>query len=457
MALRFCVVGSGPGGMYTAKYLLKALGDKARIDVVDKLPVMYGLVRYGVAPDHPEVKSVSNDFDEVMNDPRVRFFGNVEIGKDVEVADLRSAYDGVVFSYGATSDKPLGVANEAGTKNVWGARAFVNWYNGHPEMSVLEPPKLDQETAVIIGQGNVALDCARVLTKSVDELAKTDISRAALEVLAESKVRRVAVVGRRGTAQAAFTIKELRELTKLDGVGCVIQKDELARSLTEASLQEIADARAVKRINELIQKIAAGSAKAAKQDRVIDLRFLLSPTEILKAEDGRVSGIVLQHNELVGEAGNQKARTITDMDKEIIDCGLLIRSIGYRSEPIPGLPFDERRATVDNTGGRVNGVTGVYTAGWVKRGPSGIIGTNITCARETVDAIVNDVESGVVKAGEGKGIDALLSSSIRPVSWPEYQSLDNLERHRGETQQPPAVRQKLLTISDMLSSIGLSK
>ncbi|GBG34777.1 NADPH:adrenodoxin oxidoreductase, mitochondrial [Hondaea fermentalgiana] len=456
MALRFCVVGSGPGGMYTAKYLLKALGDRLSVDVVDKLPTAYGLVRYGVAPDHPEVKSVSNDFDEVMADERVRFFGNVHVGKDVSVDDLREAYDGVIFAYGATSDKPLGVKNEEGTKNVWGARAFVNWYNGHPEMADVAPPMLDHESAVIIGQGNVALDCARVLTKSVDELAKTDISRAALELLAESKVRRVSVIGRRGTAQAAFTIKELREQTKLDGVGCVIDKDELARGLTAASLEEIAGARATKRINDLIQKIAADSEKAKKKERNTFLRFLLSPTEILRDDTDRVSGIVLQHNRLEGEANAQRAVPLEGADLETLDCGLLIRSIGYRSEPIPGVPFNDRKATVDNDHGRVEGVKGLYTAGWVKRGPSGIIGTNITCAKDTVDSIVQDVESGAVTGtGQRTGIEPLLKSESPIVSWSDYERLDALERQRGESANPPAVREKLLSVSSMLEAMGL--
>lgn len=484
---RVCVVGSGPGGLYASKYLLKALGAGVRVDVVDRLPVPYGLVRYGVAPDHPEVKAVTNDFDDVMRDPRVRFFGNVDVGSgsssasdssksmstSTTVSALLGAYDGVILAYGASSDRELGLPEEARTSNVWGARDFVNWYNGHPDMAERAPPLLDCETAVVVGQGNVALDCARLLTKSVDELAGTDISSSALAALAASRVRRVAVVGRRGSVQAAFTIKELRELTKLAGVGCVIDPAEVSAGLTEASLEEAGASRGSKRIDALVQKIAASYDESRQQPRRVDLRFLLSPTELLRSSDpardpDRVAGVTLSRNALTGAAFHQRAVALEPAEFETIECGLLIRSIGYRSEPLAGVPWASASSTVQHTAGRVDGVAGLYASGWVKRGPTGIVGTNIADAKETVDSLVADMLEGgrlppPKRPGEDHDVDfaadvlglqgaAAADTTNVVVSWDDYERIDRLERATGAAQSPPRPREKLLTVQAMCES-----
>lgn len=464
--LRVCVVGSGPGGMYAAKYLLKnkALADRLRIDVVEKLPVCYGLVRFGVAPDHPEVKSVSNDFDQVMGDHRVRLVGNVDVGTDVSVQTLRDNYDAVLLAYGASKDRMMGLQGESEIPNIWGAREFVNWYNGHPEMIDRNPPNLECESAAIVGQGNVALDIARVLTKDVDELAKTDISASALEALSQSKIRHVSVIGRRGSAQAAFTIKEMRELTKLGNhVICSIRPDEFKLGLTEASQQEIKDARAKTRIHKLLKEVVSGYDKdrvfSGEFKKVIDLRFLLSPTAILtNPETGALSGLTVTRNELVGSAGKQNAKD-AGQPPEIIDCGLLVRSIGYQSEPLEGVPFDPKSNTAANSLGRCTGAPGLYASGWLKRGPSGIIGTNINDSRETVECMVQDLEAlgeeTKESTGKYKAIEELLDSSKRSqlVDWSGYEKIDKEETRRGEASTPPRPRLKMLDAKEMLSVI----
>ncbi len=435
-ALRVAVAGSGPGGMYCVKYLLKsALGARLAVDVLERLPTAYGLVRYGVAPDHPDVKSVSNDFDAVLGDARVRFLGNVEVGRRVNVARLLSRYDAVVLAYGASSDRELGCPGERGASNIWGAREFVNWYNGHPDMAGRAPPLLDCEEAVVVGQGNVALDCARVLAKSADELRATDISPAALAVLAQSRLRHISVVGRRGHVQAAFTIKELRELTKLAGAGCSVREAELALGRTPASQVEAAE-RARKRLVELIDKTAApeAAAAAAAAARVVELRFLLSPAEVLADAAGRVSGLVCLRNLLSGEAHAQHPRPAHPREQHTLPCGLLIRSIGYRSEPLLGVPFDQKTATVKHHLGRVDGVAGLYASGWLKRGPSGIIGTNINCARETVDAIVEDLQSPTYSPKPDTGDLPELAQGDPVVDWTALQRLDAHELALGAKQ-----------------------
>mmetsp|Transcript_24990 Transcript_24990/g.40556 ORF Transcript_24990/g.40556 Transcript_24990/m.40556 type:complete len:453 (+) Transcript_24990:70-1428(+) len=445
---RVCVVGSGPGGMYLTKYLLKELGTKARVDVVDKLPTMYGLVRYGVAPDHPEVKSVSNDFDAVMEDSRVRFYGNVAVGEDVQVSALRNIYDCVVLAYGAGNDRALGLDNEMETTNVWGAREFVNWYNGHPEMVDRSPPMLDCESAAVIGQGNVALDCARVLTKDIDDLAKTDISSQALELLSLSKIRSVSVVGRRGSAQAACTMKELRELTKLSNVGCMVRPEELEQSHTAASLEEIAKTRPVKRMDDLLTKTSLGYDNAAKQKRNVQLRFLASPSAIHSDPNGRIASITLQHNKLIGEPFHQKAVPITDSFEQL-DCGLLIRSIGYKSTPLEGVPFDTQNNVVKHTHGKVE--DGLYASGWVKRGPVGIIGTNIVDAKDTVHTMVHDLEGATAKQSSVELMDILPEEAKgKVVSWEGYQTINKEEELRGSQSTPPKPRDKMLTKAEML-------
>ena len=448
------VVGSGPSGFYTAKYLLKE-DPLLRVDVLDILPSPFGLVRSGVAPDHPEVKQVTNDFEAVAAEHAARFsfLGNVAVGKDVSVAELRERYAAVVLAYGAASDRAMGLEGEASLRNVFSARAFVNWYNGHPDF-VHFRPNLDCEDVVIVGQGNVAVDCARILAKTVDELKATDIARHALEALAKSKVRRVHVVGRRGHVQAAFTMKELREVTRLEDAACVVHAGELARGRAGASAQELEAQRARKRMDALLAEVAAaaaaragagaGAGEAAKRRELV-LRFLLSPSRLVAdaADATAVGAVEFDVTRLEGAAEKQSA--VATGEKEVIRAGMVLRSIGYKSEPRAGVPFDARRSVVPNEQGRVVRAAGaverergLYVSGWLKRGPSGIIGTNITDARETVACVLADQSAGELGAGTGGGaaLRALLAARGKPaarlVEWPAWMRVDAEERRRGE-------------------------
>lgn len=442
-----------------------------------------GLVRSGVAPDHPEVKSVQSDFTEVAKDARFGFLGNARLGQDFQLSQLQALYDAVVVSYGASGDRALGLPGEGALSGVLSARAFVNWYNGHPSFAGLAP-KLDVEDVVVIGQGNVAIDCARILTKRVEELATTDISAHALAALASSKVKRVHVIGRRGHIQAAFTMKELRELTKLDGVKLVIRPEELEKGRGAASLAEAEEARGKKRMDALLSEAVSTVAKDNKsseqqqqqQQREIHLRFFLAPTGLVEdaRAAGRVGGVACAVTRLEGPAGEQKA--VPTATAETLPAGLVLVSIGYRSEGVPGLPFDAKKAVVPSVAGRVlaapaesskddappKTLPGLYVAGWLKRGPSGIIGTNIPDARETVDAILEDRGTGALGAVSGEagesGLPALAKAIVEGglktrgelVSWGGYTAIDATEVAAGAAVGKP--REKLTAIEAMLAA-----
>ncbi|KAG6598102.1 NADPH:adrenodoxin oxidoreductase [Phytophthora cinnamomi] len=466
---RVCVVGSGPAGFYATKYLLKEHGG-ARVDMLEALPTPFGLVRSGVAPDHPEVKSVMNDFDKVAADARFRFLGNVRVGADVTLAELQRHYHAVVLAYGAAGDRELGVPGER-LRGVLSARSFVNWYNGHPAFRALELELQLAETAVVVGQGNVAVDCARILTKDADELATTDIAAHAVEVLRRSGVKKVLLLGRRGSAQAAFTMKEIRELTKLDGVACVVDPEDMRRSLTPASEQEIKEQRARKRMNDLLAKAAEQFESVTDAKRVVQIKFLSSPAEILADENDptRVGAIRVEKTKLEGEPNQQRA--VGTGEFEDIPCDLVLRSIGYKSLPIEAdAPFDNRRHVVSNDQGRVvttsesgekQPVVGLYCTGWVKRGPSGIIGTNIVDARETVSCIVEDFAAGnflhseVGATEDLGGLEAVekLIKKRNPdkqlVRWADYERLNAEENRRGELVGKP--REKITSVAEMLT------
>ena len=450
---RVCVVGSGPSGFYATKYLLK-LHEGATVDLIDRLPTPFGLVRSGVAPDHPEVKNVSVDFESVAAEfaeqGRFRFLGNVEVGKDVELAELRASYDAVLLAYGASSDRTLGVEGED-LPGVGSARSFVNWYNGHPDHAddgwgdILARA----EDVVVIGQGNVAIDCARVLAKTPDELASTDITASALEALASSAVRRIHVVGRRGHVQAAFTMKELREMTRLEDAALVVHPDELDAGATEASVAELGKSRAAKKIDALLRdtdKCSHAPATGGKS-REVHLRFLLNPAGFLAGEHGGVAGSELERTALTGEAGSQRAEGTGE--RVVVPSDLVLRSIGYRSVPVQGLAFDEGRSVASNQGGRVVGPDGaadpgLYVTGWLKRGPSGIIGTNIVCAKGSVKALLEDWEAGQRGGAAAAGVGPVAGA----VDWSGWGRIDAAERAAGEAAGKP--REKLTSVPDML-------
>ncbi|CAI5700852.1 hypothetical protein KXD40_005770 [Peronospora effusa] len=465
---RVCVVGSGPAGFYATKYLLKEYAG-AQVDMLEALPTPFGLVRSGVAPDHPEVKSVINDFHKVAADTRFRFLGNVRVGEDVTLAEIQQHYHAVVLAYGAAGDHKLGVPGEI-LKGVMSARTLVNWYNGHPDFCDLELDLKQIETAVIIGQGNVAVDCARILTKNVDQLAMTDIAAHAMDVLRNSSIKRVFLVGRRGSAQAAFTMKEIRELTKLDDVACIIDPVDLKCSMTSASEQEINEQRARKRKNDLLSKAANQFEQAGDAKRVVQIKFLRLPTRIVadKNDPARVGSICLEKMKLEGEPNRQRA--VGTGEFEDIPCNLVLRSIGYKAQPLEAdMPFDKCRHVVSNEQGRVvttlgggekKTVVGLYCTGWAKRGPSGIIGTNIIDARETVGCILEDFATGSFlhsdDSADGKlgGLEAVekLIKKRNPdkqfVRWADYQRLDAEEKYRGE--MVGKSREKVTSVTEML-------
>ncbi|KAL2101850.1 hypothetical protein ACEWY4_003611 [Coilia grayii] len=391
---KVCIVGGGPAGFYTAQHIVKGRPD-VQVDVYERLPVPFGLVRFGVAPDHPEVKNVINTFTQTAQHERCRFLGNVTVGKDVSVEELRRAYHAVVLSYGAEGNRSMGVPGEH-LSGVYSAKDFVGWYNGLPYNKELRPD-LSHDTAVILGQGNVALDVARILLAPLDMLKTTDITQVALDALAGSQVRRVLIVGRRGPMQVACTIKELREMVNLPGT----QPDLLTEDFhgVQEALKELARPR--KRLTELMLK-ALQEQGARQGDRKWGFRFLRGPLEVLPTPDGtRAAAIRLALNRL--EGSGEGARAVPTGEVEEVPCGIVISSIGYKSLPIdPAVPFDPRKAIVPNNMGRVQDNTGLYCSGWVKTGPTGVIATTMNNSFDTGRVVLQDLDSGAVDLTEAK-------------------------------------------------------
>ncbi|KNE60855.1 hypothetical protein AMAG_06620 [Allomyces macrogynus ATCC 38327] len=415
---RVAIVGAGPAGFYTAHKLLKS-HPSVHIDLLERLPAPYGLVRYGVAPDHPEVKNVIHTFSKVAESDRVRFFGNVSVGQDVEIAELQQAYSAVVLSYGAAAaDNALGVPGED-LRGVVAARELVAWYNGHPDCSDLEFDLTSTDTAVVLGHGNVALDVARILLTSVDALRGTDISERALATLANSTIRHVHVVGRRGPVQAAFTAKELREMLALPGVAFRTDADQF-RALI-ASHEGKLDRPRTRLMGILDQALAKPQPENA--DRSWALEYLQSPTRFLGTD--RVSGVECVVNELVADP-KRGVRAVPTAGTRTIDAGLAVKAIGYRAVPIPGHAFAD--GVVPNSHGKVG--DGVYVAGWLKRGPVGTIATTMQNAYETAEVLLSDWARDGCKSGEGvEGV--LKARGVDVVDWPAWQRIEKVETERG--------------------------
>ncbi|XP_041672533.1 NADPH:adrenodoxin oxidoreductase, mitochondrial [Cheilinus undulatus] len=449
---KVCIVGSGPAGFYTAQHLIKARQD-VEVDIYERLPVPFGLVRFGVAPDHPEVKNVINTFTQTAKHPRCNFYGNVNVGKDVSIEELQQAYHAVVLSYGAEGNRRMGVPGED-LPGVYSAKDFVGWYNGLPSCRELSPD-LSCETAVVLGQGNVALDVARILLCPVDILKKTDITQPALEALAESRVRRVLIVGRRGPVQVACTIKELREMVKLPDT-----RPEMVASDFEGVTEALKDLpRPRKRLTELMLKTALEipgekeQEKRNKASRSWGFRFFRSPVEILADPDHlKTAGIRLAVNRL--EGSGDSARAVLTGEVEDVTCGLVISSIGYKSLPIDSsVPFDSSRAIVPNSMGRVQQAAGLYCSGWLKTGPTGVIATTMNNSFDTARSLVEDMDSGaLVISAEKSGsesIGTLLDNrGVKPVLFSDWEKIDSQEMKRGEAIGKP--REKLLTVEEML-------
>lgn len=448
------MVGSGPSAFYATKYLLA--NPSVQIDMYEKLPFPFGLVRYGVAPDHPEVKSVIQQFSEIARSAcaagRFRYFGNTTVSDhkdgDINLDALDAAYSAVLFAYGASEDHPLAVPG-AGCQGVLSARQFVNWYNGHPDHPCVDLSAVKH--VVVVGHGNVALDCARVLGLRPSALAPTDITSSALQMLAKSAVQDITVIGRRGHVQAAFTIKELRELTKLNGTITRMRGEELKAGMTAASAIEVEQLQGKKRIVQLMETIASTSdgVRTTEGERTIDIRFLCSPEEVL-SENNIVTGLRVQRTVLAGEPFHQSA-TPSGV-QEVLPADLILTSIGYKGSSLsPRLPF--LKGIIVNTQGRVTCPhSNYYCAGWIKRGPSGIIGTNIPDARETVACILEDISSGKLPPKDQPAI--VLPNSI---SWEQVERLEAEEVKRGEVADPPKPREKIVDAVDVHRILGRSR
>jgi ferredoxin/flavodoxin---NADP+ reductase len=440
---RVAIVGAGPAGAFAAACLLRARGD-ARIDLFERLPTPWGLLRGGVAPDHQEIKRLEDTFDRQTLRRGCRFFGNVQIGVDVSHAELMEHYSAVVYATGAQTDKSLGVPGE----DLPGSRAateFVGWYNGHPDYRELEFD-LSAERAVVIGNGNVAADVTRMLTLSPAELERTDVADHALEALRESRIREVVVLGRRGPAQAAFTSAELRELGRLDGVD--VRVDPADAELDPVSREWLSeDGTFTARKNVELLREFAGRAPRADAARRIELRFLRSPVEI--RGNGAVEAVDVCRNEIArGDDGSLRARPVGE-EIETIECGLVLRSVGYRAVPLPDVPFEERRFVLPNERGRVHTpdgqpLRGVYAVGWIKRGPTGILGTNKRDAEETVSCLVEDLRANALPKPpkpDREQIDALLAErDLDLVTLDGWRAIDGYELERGQAEERPRVK-----------------
>jgi ferredoxin--NADP+ reductase len=451
--LRVAVVGSGPAGFYATAALLDS-DVEIEVDLIERLPTPWGLVRLGVAPDHPKIKSVSRAFEKIAAAPGLRFLGNVEVGRDLTHEELIGLYDAVIYAFGAQSDRRLGIPGEdlAGS---WPATEFVAWYNGHPDFQDLVFD-LDVDRVVVIGNGNVAIDVARMLALTPGELAPTDTTDAAISAIGAAPIREIVLLGRRGPAQAAFTTPELKELGELAGADVIVDPAELELDQeSEASLEHDVNARRnVDVLREYAQRRPEG------KPRRIVLRFLASPAAILGEE--RVESVEVVRNRLEPD-GRGSLRAVATDERETIPCGLVFRSVGYRGLPLEGVCFDEGRATIANAGGRVldedgRPVAGAYCAGWIKRGPTGVIGTNKKDSTETVDLLLEDVRAGrLVHRPEvdAEAVDRLLEErGIRYVTYAGWEAIDAAERGRGEPQGRPRV--KLCTWEELLDAAGAS-
>jgi len=430
--LRVAVVGSGPAGFYAADALLKSDDPTVEVDVVDRLPTPWGLVRLGVAPDHENIKAVSRAFEKTAARPGFRFFGNVEVGSTVSHDELLDLYDAVVYTVGAQTDRRLGIPGED-LPGSWPATAFVAWYNGHPDFQELAFD-LDTERVVVIGNGNVAIDCARMLALTEDELAPTDTTPPAAEAIARSPVTEILMLGRRGPVQAAFTPPELKELGELAGCEPVVDATELELDAASAAQLELDRERARRNV-DLLQEYAAQPLQG--KPRRIVLRFLVSPLAILG--DERVEAVEVVRNELVEEGGRIVARPTGET--ETIPCGLVLRSVGYQGVALPGVPFDERSGTIPNERGRVSGAERTYVAGWIKRGPSGVIGTNKKDATETIELLLEDARAGRLAASAPGDLAAYLDAKGAVyVDHEGWQAIDAAERAAGEPHGRPRVK-----------------
>ena len=454
--LRVAIIGAGPTGFYTADHLLRN-AKVVEVDLYDRLPTPYGLVRLGVAPDHQKIKFVTNAFDKVAANPRFRFFGGVEFGKDVTLADLKAYYHQIVYCTGAQTDRRMGIPGED-LNGSHPATEFVAWYNGHPDYRDCTFD-LTQERVAVVGVGNVAVDVVRILCRTPEELATTDIADYALEALRRSRVKEVFLLGRRGPAQAAFTNPEVKELGELADADVTarpeeVELDPLSRAAVERS-QDRATQKKVEILKEYARRASTGKS------RRLTLRFMVSPVELIGDAAGSVTALRLVRNELYATSTGALQPRTTD-HFENLPVGLVFRSVGYRGVPLPGVPFNESWGVILNDKGRVldsdtkQPIVGEYAAGWIKRGPTGVIGTNKPDAAETVECMFEDLATGSVLEPahpEAAAAEALVRQRQPSYfSYADWQKLDAIEVERGRTQGRPRV--KFTRIEEMLSALG---
>lgn len=451
--LRIAIVGAGPSGFFAAGALFQQKNVTVEIDMFDRLPAPFGLVRYGVAPDHQKIKSVTKVYERTAANPRFRFFGNVDFGADLTLDELRRHYDRVIFAVGAQADRRLNISGEDLAGSI-SATEFVAWYNGHPDYVDLDV-NLDIEDVLVVGVGNVAMDVARILAKTVEELQETDIADHALEKLAQSRVKNIYVVARRGPAQAKFTNAEVREFGELEHAEPIVDIEEL--KIDPLSAKEIENDNVSQRNIEILREFA--EREPTGKPRRVYFRFLVSPVE-LSGEDGRVQEARLEINELRAVEGGY-LNAVGSGQFETIPAGLVLRSVGYRGVPLPGVPYEQRSGTIPNREGRIyepetgENIAGLYVVGWAKRGPSGVIGTNKPDAVETVERLLEDTaEVPGAEQSDPAAIPALLRErQVAFVDMDGWRAIDSREIELGEPQGRPRV--KLVHTEELLSAAGV--
>lgn len=454
--IRVAVIGSGPAGFYASEHLFKHKEYEFLIDMYDKLPTPHGLVRTGVAPDHQKIKSVTRVYDKIASNPNFRFFGHVEYGKDITMEDLKKHYHMIIFATGAETDRRMNIPGED-LKGSHTATEFVAWYNGHPHYGESKFD-LSAEAVAIVGVGNVAVDVARILCRTVEELGETDIADYALEALKESGVKEVYLLGRRGPLQAAFTNPEVRELGNLEDAHALTKVEEVTLDVHSAKHLEEKDDTSARKKHEILSSFS--EEREPDKSKKLHLRFLVSPVEIIGDAQGNVKAIKLVKNELYkSEDGSIRPRATEEYEE--IPVGLVFRSIGYHGVPLPGVPFHEKWGVIHNDKGRITDleteehIPGLYTTGWIKRGPSGVIGTNKQDSGETVNCIVEDIENGSINLPENPDPQSVteLLRERKPdfVTYEDWLRLNELEIERGKALGKP--RQKYTTIDEIMNAL----
>ena len=426
------VIGSGPAGYYTAEACQKSFGDDVRVDIIDRLPTPYGLIRFGVAPDHQSIKAVSRRYEAVALSDTVRFVGNVTVGRDVTIEELAGLYDAIVLATGAPADRALGIPGDR-LAGVIGSAAFVGWYNGHPEFAALAPP-LDSTDVAVIGNGNVALDVARILAKAPGEFVGSDIVAHAFEALGNSAIQRITIVGRRGPHQIAMTPKELGELGHLQRASPHVDPGDLPPESADAALEPGQ--------RKSVTHLRAFAASPGDKPVTVDFDFFARPVAI--EGDGKVERLIVERTRLTATGDAEGTGEIY-----AIPCGMVVACIGYRTPPIPGIPYDERAGRFANVEGRI--APGIYAVGWARRGPTGTIGTNRPDGFMIAEAIAADQPEPAGKQGRA-GLDALMAArGVDIVSFRDWQKIEAAEAARARDGSP---REKFVAVADMMAARG---